>query len=97
MILDWLTPAPLFLGILTRIFDILTTRLCLIYISNAYEGMYLGNNITISLGFLILPMLGIQLYCHSNDINHIGKAGSWLLVMVSVIPIINNLIILSAG
>ena len=88
-------PIPIFFATLFRMLDLLTTRLCLILIPGTYEGMTLGNSLPLSLGFILMPMVAIQLFCYKWQINHMGQAGSWLLVIVSLIPILNNLELLN--
>jgi hypothetical protein len=75
--------------------DLLTTRLCFILVPGTYEGIPLGNSLPLSLGFVLVPMLAIQLACGYWGLRRIGKLGSWILVLVSLIPILNNLEVLN--
>ena len=90
-LLGGVDPVPIFFATLFRILDLLTTRLCLLLIPGTYEGMALGNSLPLSLGGILIPMVAIQLFCSRWRLTHMGKAGSWLLVVVSLIPILNNL------
>lgn len=93
-LLTGLDPVPIFLATIARILDLLTTRVILKLVPETYEAMPLGNNIILSLGFILIPMITIQLTCQYWKLTDIGKAGSWILVIVSTIPVINNLQIL---
>jgi len=95
-LLGGVDPVPIFFVTLYRLLDLLTTRLCLLLIPGTYEGMSLGNSLPLSLGSILIPMVAIQLFCHRWRLPHIGKAGSWLLVVVSLIPILNNLEVLNS-
>lgn len=94
-LLRGIDPIPIFFATLFRMLDLLTTRLCLILIPGTYEGMTLGNSLPLSLGFILMPMVAIQLFCSKWHLPHMGRAGSWLLVVVSLIPILNNLELLN--
>lgn len=87
-------PVPLFFAVIFRILDVFSTRLALILVPGSFEVMPLGNSLLLSLGLLVIPMIIVQIACESWNLPLYGKAGSWVLVLVSVIPVFNNLEVL---
>lgn len=85
-----LKPIPLFLLLLVRILDIFTTRIALMNPLN-YEGMFLGNNLWLALLFPLFPMLVFQWHCGRENLNDVNAGGTWGILLICLIPVLNNL------
>ena len=94
--LQWLDPTPLFFAITFRLLDVFTTRVVLMLVPGTYEAMVLGNNLFLSVGGISLFMIVIQFITFKWNLASYGKAGSWLLVLVAIPPILNNLELLKS-
>jgi len=93
-ILSKVDPTPLFFLLVFRVIDLLSTRVALLIIPGTYEGMILGNNLVLSLGFVILPFIIQLLGIWKREAYRIAIIGNWVIVIFSIFPIINNLIVL---
>ena len=88
--MNGIKPVPLFLIILVRILDILTTRIALMNPLN-YEGMFLGNNLLLALLIPLIPMVVFQLYCGWKNLDRVNTGGTWLVILICLLPVLNNL------
>jgi len=96
-LLTRVSPTPIFFALIGRLLDLLSTMLALSIVPYAYEANPLGLGltyifITILMFTLIFAIQLAGLYLGGKCVK-IGVYGSYLIALITYIPVINNLLI----